>query len=83
MLAGRTFDPRFVADATHPLIRACRRVPRFARRPAFEALRVDVVAAAKQRLEQSDLCFRRRMMVDASNLAIHRCRSRPFQEGRK
>ena len=65
MLAGGTFDSRLFTDYPHPFMSTRRRVSRLARSSALKATRVDVVAPAKQRSEEGDLCFRRRSMIDS------------------
>jgi hypothetical protein len=65
MRADRTLDPGLLADALHPLVRTGRRVSGLAGFPALEPPGVDVVAAAKQRPEESNLCRYRRMLARA------------------
>lgn len=48
-------DPWLFANASHPFVRAGGRIPGFARFPALEATRVDVITPAEERSEQGDL----------------------------
>jgi hypothetical protein len=52
-------DARFLADATHPLVRTGRCVARATRLGIGPELRIDVVAAAEQGAEEGDLLGRR------------------------
>ena len=61
---GAAPDARLAADAGRPLVGADRRVARLARPGVFPALRIDVLAAAKQGPEQRDLVARRRTVGD-------------------
>ena len=52
------------ADPMDPFVGANRLIARLAGPSAFEAARIDVVAATKEGAEQSDFRFGRRSMID-------------------
>ena len=57
VLTFRTLDARLFADALNPFVGTGRRVSGLAGLAADEPARIDIVAAAEQRAEESDLCF--------------------------
>jgi precorrin-6x reductase len=54
----RSLDTRFLADATHPFVRACERVARLTCLATLKSARVHVLPPPKERSEECDLGFR-------------------------
>jgi hypothetical protein len=71
MLARGALDPRFLADAADPFVQARRGVSRLASLATLEATRVDVVSAAEQRAEESNLRLGRRVLGDECEWRVH------------
>ncbi len=61
---GAALDPRLAAEARHPLVGADPRIAHLTRLGVFPALRMDILAAAKQEPEQRNLLAGRRQAGD-------------------
>src|SRR5213594_4400039 len=59
------FDLRFLAYATHPLVRACRGVTDFVSLATLKPAGINVLSPAEQRSKQFDLGGRRRLLSHA------------------
>ena len=65
-------DPRLLADATDPFVRAGRCIAGLAGPPALESTWIDVISPPEERAEEGDLHLRRGLMIDAAFGPAHR-----------
>ena len=64
-------NARLLTDTAHPLVGARGRVTGLARLLAFESTGGDIVAAAEERLEESDLRRGRRRPINEARVPVH------------